>query len=226
MQKEAPLVPQPSGSPSPATPLFLKVMAQFFSYVFHPLFVPLYVTWFLLYVHPQYFAGYDASGKNWLIARVVYTMVFLPLMTVFLLRRLGFIRSFFLHSSRDRIIPYIACGIFFFWIYLVFRNQPAVPLILTAFCFGVFLAVSAALICNIYFKISMHAIGMGGALGLMFILLSQGRVFMGLPLVITLLLTGCVCTSRLLVSDHRPLEIYSGIFLGLTSQVIAALICL
>lgn len=201
-------------------------MAQFFSYVFHPLFVPLYVTWFLLYVHPQYFAGYDASGKNWLIARVVYTMVFLPLMTVFLLRRLGFIRSFFLHSSRDRIIPYIACGIFFFWIYLVFRNQPAVPLILTAFCFGVFLAVSAALICNIYFKISMHAIGMGGALGLMFILLSQGRVFMGLPLVITLLLTGCVCTSRLLVSDHRPLEIYSGIFLGLTSQVIAALICL
>lgn len=201
-------------------------MAQFFSYVFHPLFVPLYVTWFLLYVHPQYFAGYDASGKNWLIARVAYTMVFLPLMTVFLLRRLGFIRSFFLHSSRDRIIPYIACGIFFFWIYLVFRNQPAVPLILTAFCFGVFLAVSAALICNIYFKISMHAIGMGGALGLMFILLSQGRVFMGLPLVITLLLTGCVCTSRLLVSDHRPFEIYSGIFLGLTSQIIAALICL
>lgn len=226
MQKEAPLVPQPSGFPSPATPLFLKVMAQFFSYVFHPLFVPLYVTWFLLYVHPQYFAGYDASGKNWLIARVAYTMVFLPLMTVFLLRRLGFISSFFLHSSRDRIIPYIACGIFFFWIYLVFRNQPAVPLILTAFCFGVFLAVSAALICNIYFKISMHAIGMGGALGLMFILLSQGRVFMGLPLVITLLLTGCVCTSRLLVSDHRPFDIYSGIFLGLTSQIIAALICL
>ncbi len=201
-------------------------MAQFFSYLFHPLFVPLYITWFLLYVHPQYFAGYDAAGKNWLIARVAYTMVFLPLMTVFLLRRLGFISSFFLHSSRDRIIPYIACGIFFFWIYLVFRNQPAVPLILTAFCFGVFLAVSAALICNIYFKISMHAIGMGGALGLMFILLFQGRVFLGLPLVVTLLLTGCVCTSRLLVSDHRPFEIYAGIFLGLSSQILAALICL
>ena len=226
MQKEAPLVPHLTGSASPAAPLLLRVMAQFFSYLFHPLFVPLYITWFLLYVHPQYFAGYDAAGKNWLIARVAYTMVFLPLMTVFLLRRLGFISSFFLHSSRDRIIPYIACGIFFFWIYLVFRNQPAVPLILTAFCFGVFLAVSAALICNIYFKISMHAIGMGGALGLMFLLLFQGRVFMGLPLVVTLLLTGCVCTSRLLVSDHRPFEIYAGIFLGLSSQILAALICL
>jgi hypothetical protein len=72
----------------------------------------------------------------------------------------------------------------------------------------------------------MHAIGMGGALGLMFILLFQGRVFLGLPLVVTLLLTGCVCTSRLLVSDHRPFEIYAGIFLGLSSQILAALICL
>ena len=208
----------------PDLPVLLKLGAQTFSYLFHPLFIPLYVTGFLAFVHPQYFVGYDLAGKKWLMMRVAYTMVFLPLFTVLLLYRLRFISSFFLHTQRDRIIPYIACGIFFFWIYLVFRNQPEVPSVLTAFCLGVFLAVSAALICNIYFKISMHAIGMGGALGLMLTLIFRGGAFMGLPLVLTLLLTGIVCTSRMLVSDHRPAEIYTGLLLGCACQMISALV--
>jgi len=205
-------------------PLGLKIFAHLFSIVFHPLFIPLYVSLFLLYVHPSYFAGYDSYDKFWLPLRVSYATIFLPLFTVFLSKQLKFIDSVFLRTQKDRIIPYIASGIYFFWLYMVFNNDKGVPSILTSFIFGVFLVSSAALIANIYFKVSMHAIAMGGMLGLFIVILQQNTMLMTVPLCIALLIAGLVCTARLIVSDHQPKEIYSGLLLGAACQFIAAVI--
>src|SRR4029079_18298807 len=130
-------------------PAVVKFFAHFFSYVFHPLFIPVYVTYFIAFIHPSYFAGYNVQQKIWIIIRVAYTMVFFPFITVLLLKTIGFSKSICLKTQQERMIPYVACEIFFFWAYLVFRNQPEIPKILTAFTFGVFLSSSAALLANI-----------------------------------------------------------------------------
>ena len=202
-------------------PSIIKFVAHFFSYVFHPLFIPLYATWFLTFAHPYLFAGFSVQQKTWLLIRIAYTMVFFPLITVLLLKALGFIKSMLLTTQKDRIIPYIACGIFFFWAYLVFRNQPNIPSVLTAFTFAVFISSSVALMANIYFKISMHAIGMGGLLGLFLIIMYSNTMLMTLPLSVAFLLTGVVCTSRLIISDHTAKEIYAGLFVGIACQWVA-----
>jgi hypothetical protein len=207
-------------------PAIIRFFAHLFSYLFHPLFIPLYVTWFLAFVHTSYFSGYSVQQKTWLLVRVSYTMIFFPLITVLLLKGLGFIQSIFLKTQKDRIIPYIASGIFFFWVYLVFRNQREIPSILTSFTFAVFISSSAALIANIYFKISMHAIGMGGVIGLFLMIMLQDMMLMTVPLSIAFLITGLVCTSRMIVSDHQPKEIYAGLLLGITCQLVAAVIYL
>lgn len=203
-------------------PAIVRFFAHLFSYIFHPLFIPLYVTWFLVFVHTSYFAGYGYGQKLFMLVRIALNMVFFPLVTVLLLKGLGFITSIFLRTQKDRIIPYIASGIFFFWAYLVFRNQPEIPTILTSFTFAVFLSSSAALIANIYFKISMHAIGMGGVIGLFIVIMQQHNFLMAVPLSIAFLITGLVCTSRLIVSDHTPKEIYAGLIIGVICQFVAA----
>lgn len=212
--------------PENKQPAIIRFFAHLFSYLFHPLFIPLYVTWFLAFVHTSYFSGYSIQQKTWLLVRVSYTMIFFPLITVLLLKGLGFIQSIFLKTQKDRIIPYIASGIFFFWVYLVFRNQREIPSILTSFTFAVFISSSAALIANIYFKISMHAIGMGGVIGLFLMIMLQDMMLMTVPLSIAFLITGLVCTSRMIVSDHQPKEIYAGLLLGITCQLVAAAIYL
>ncbi|MEX0636030.1 MAG: hypothetical protein WD135_04615 [Ferruginibacter sp.] len=125
-------------------------------------------------------------------------------------------------KQKDRIIPYIAAGIFFFWTYHVFKQQPIYPSILPSFIFGIFLGSSAALIANIYFKISMHAIGMGGWLGIFLLIANSSTMLMTWPLAAVLLLTGLVCTARFIVSDHTPKEIYLGLLLGVFSQFVGA----
>jgi hypothetical protein len=205
----------------------VRFFAHFFSYVFHPLFVPLYVLLFLMYVHPSYFSGIDDSTKSWLAISVAYTTIFFPAFTVLLSKGLGFIGSVFLRTQKDRIIPYIASGIFYFWMFRVCANHPAsLNPIVPSFMLGVFLAASVALIANIYFKISMHAIGMGGWLGIFLLIMESNTMLMTWPLCLVLLITGIVCTSRLLISDHRPKEIYAGLVVGLLCQFAAAVVFL
>lgn len=218
------MIPATPGKPLNRNyPLLLQLPAHIFSWIFHPLFIPLYITYFIAFMHPRYFTGLEESFKWLLILRVAVNMVVFPALTVLLLKAVGFISSIFLKSQKERIIPYITSGIFFFWMYLVFRSQEFIPSILTAFVFGVFLASSAALIANIYQKISMHAIGCGGVLGFMITIWAADAFFpIALPLSIALLITGVVCTSRMIISDHTQKEIYYGLLLGFVCQVISA----
>jgi hypothetical protein len=204
-------------------PGIVRFFAYLFSYLFHPLFVPLYVTYYLVFIDPWYFNGINDQGKLGILLEVASNMIFFPMVSVLLLKGVGFIDSIFLKTQRERILPYITSNIFFFWMYLVFRNQPEVSSILTAFVFSVFLSSSVALIANIYFKISMHAIGVGGLLGLVLIItLYNSFSPVALPFALSLLIAGIVCTSRMIVSNHSPGDIYLGLFCGIFCQFIGA----
>ena len=198
--------------------------AQFFSYLFHPLFIPLYLTWFLEFVHPSYFTGFSLFEKGNILIQIGMNTIFYPLVTLLLLKGLKFIDSLFLRTQKDRIIPYISSSIFFFWAFFAIHGQDFIPPVLVAFIFGIFLAASAALLFNIYFKISMHAIGMGGAIGLFFVIQVSNTMLMSWPLSLVFLITGIVCTSRMILHAHQPKEIYSGIAIGILSQFVGAAI--
>ena len=204
-------------------PPLLRITAHVFSYVFHPLFVPVIATWYLAFIHQGYFTGIAPREKLFIVIRVAYNTIFYPALTVLLLKGLGFIDSIFLKTQRERIIPYIAANIFYFWMYLVFRNQPGVPSILTGFILGIFISSSVALLANIYFKISIHALGLGALSGLILLIIFTGFSYnIFLPAILVFLLTGFVGTSRMIVSDHKPFDIYTGIFFGIICQVIAS----
>jgi hypothetical protein len=202
-------------------PKGLKVLANFFSYLFHPLFISLYVAGYLIYFYPYAFARYDDKQKLLTLAFVFSITAFFPALTVFLLWRLKFANSIFLRTQKERIIPYVASITYFFWAYYVSKNMPGSPGIMTFFFLGTFLAASAALMANNYFKISMHAIGVGGAATFMILLGVVSAEAITVPIAIATIVAGVVCTSRLIVSDHHPYEIYWGLIIGALCQTIA-----
>ncbi len=205
---------------------FLKWPAVLLSYLFHPVFVPLYATLFLVYVHPAYFSGFSDASRFRTILIVGQNAVFYPLFCIVLLKGVGFIDSIYLRTQKDRIIPYIACGIFFFWTFLLFKQQAAYPRIMSSFFLGVFLSSSAALIANIYFKISLHAIALGGWLGLFLVIARSNTMLMTWPMAAVVLICGLVCTARLALGHHNAKDVYAGLFLGLLMQYVAAYIML
>ena len=215
-------IDEPVQPPVPRFPLVMRVTAYFFSVVFHPLFIPVIAAAWLVFLQPGFFTGLAAREKSMIVFRVGYNTIFYPALTVLLLRAVGFIKNIFLNTQRERIIPYIATNIFYFWMYLVFKNNEAIPDVLTSYIFGIFLASSLALLANIYYKISMHALGMGSLVGLALLIIFTGYSnTMFLPAMIILLLTGLVCTSRLIVSNHTPFDIYTGVLIAVLCQFVA-----
>jgi hypothetical protein len=208
-------------------PLLIKIFVHFFSYVFHPLFVPLYMVTFLVFVHPSYYSGFSDYEKSKLLLNITLNTIFFPAFALLLMKGLGFIKSVFLHSPQDRIGPYLANMIFYFNVaWTFFKMTPQLDLIFPTFMTGVFLTTVAGLIANIYFKISMHAMGMGGMLGLFLIIMNYNTMLMTWPLCIAFFIAGLVCTSRLIVSDHSQKEIYWGLFAGIFCQLAAAVFIL
>lgn len=202
----------------------VAILAHFFSVVFHPLFIPFYVVAFLINYHPSFFSGFSFYSKFEILRSVFVNTIIFPAFALLVMKGLGFVRSIMLHTQQDRIGPYLANMIFYFWMARVFFNfKPEVTPVLASFMTGIFLTTAIALIANIFNKISIHAIGCGGMLGILIIIMNTNSMLMTWPLSLALLITGLVCTSRLIVSDHTQKEIYLGLFVGLACQFGAAI---
>ncbi|MGE5107509.1 MAG: hypothetical protein ACM3H8_08190 [Sphingobacteriales bacterium] len=207
--------------PKQAYPLLVRVTATIISYLFHPLFIIGIMGWYIIYQHPTAYIGTDESLKKRVLLILFANAIFFPFVSVLLLKAVGFIKSVLLPTQKERIIPYIITNFFFFWTFWVFRNTPESPIIMKAMTLGVFLASSSAILFNIYHKISMHAIGVGGLVGVALTsLYHEPSVISALPLTVALLIAGFVSTSRLVISNHKPADIYIGFIVGIVCQFI------
>ena len=205
----------------PAYSAFTRVMARIMSILFHPLLVGVWMMAYVTFIHPTLFLAVSDRSRLLKMATFTNNNLVFPLLVVLLLKGLGFSSSIFLRTQKERIVPYIASVIFFFWTWNVFNHQEDAPQALRDMCQGIFFAASAGLVLNSYFKISMHAIGMGGLVGFMLMLALQGQAYSLLPLAASLLLSGLVCTARLIDSDHYPFDILSGFLMGFLAQWVA-----
>lgn len=199
----------------------VRVAAKVISYLFHPLFVPVYMGWFFVRVL-RLFTALDDWHQSLLLIQFFVNYTLLPLVTVLIAKGVGFIDTIYLKTQRDRIIPYIAVMIFYFWVWYVFRNQ-GFPRETILFSFAAFLSVCFGVFVNSFIKVSMHALSMGVVATLLLILSLKGTNNFGPYVSIGLLIAGLVCTARLINNDHKPFDVYAGLFLGALAQVIALL---
>jgi hypothetical protein len=205
-----------------SAPVALKIPAKVISYVFHPLFIPTYVYFYMTQMFPYEFSGMLSDAALFRTLVVFINTAFFPAVAIFLLWRLKFIESIFLKTQRERIAPYIIVMIFYWWLWYLSKNFTDQPFALRIFFLGTFLTTPVALILNNFFKISMHAIGVGCAVAFITIISFNTSVHLGQSVAVALIIAGLVCTSRFIVSDHTNKEIYTGFLLGVICQAIAA----
>src|SRR5215218_2707142 len=94
----------------------IRTAAKVISYLFHPLFVPVYIGWFFIYVL-RLFPSLDPFQQSLRLIQFFVLYTLFPLATVLLGKALGFISTIYLKTQKDRIIPYIASMIFYFWMW-------------------------------------------------------------------------------------------------------------
>jgi len=210
-------------------PAAIRFIAKIISYIFHPVFVPVYLALFMLYLHPWLFVGVAPFDKTRVVIMTIVMYSFFPVVTVLLLKALKFIQSIELKTQKDRVIPLIASGIWYFWITYIWWNSSKtdntlfIPKAAVGLALAIFLGSWLGLMANIIMKVSLHAISMGVMLAFIFLLAFSDPLNYGPYIGAALLIAGLVCSSRFIVSDHTAREVYGGLAVGIASMLAANL---
>ncbi len=197
----------------------LRAIATMASYLLHPVFLPIIMTWVIYMITPMSFVQYE--GKLSLVfIQIGVATIFFPLLVVALLKGLGFINSIFMRTQKERIIPLLATMMCYWWISHVFKNLDA-PLVLQVLLRGAYWSIIVLFLCSIFFKISMHTMAAGGMLGMLIVLMILSPVSMTVPLIAGILIAGASGTARMLLGAHTQFEIWTGYILGILVMLAA-----
>jgi hypothetical protein len=210
-----------------AFPVQFRILAQIISVLFHPLLMLTYayilLAWSNCYLFGETsFEKVFANKANGLL--FIWLLIFsffVPLLSVVMMKALGLISDIEMSEKTDRTGPYIIVGLLYIVIFMNFNNNSSIPAELSLFALGSTIALFTAFIINIFSKISMHTVGMGGFVAMVIIILAQSQTGNEYLLVFAILTAGLVGSSRLLLSAHEPVEIYGGYFIGFLSQFVA-----
>lgn len=200
----------------------MKAIAHIISYIFHPLFLPLYAIIFLMWCNPYYYSKLGSPLSNVILANVVINTVILPLIVLLGLKKSKLLDDFNLEKRKQRAVPFIAVLFFFFWTFIVFLKKDFFPIGLTPVMLGAVLAIAGAYVVNIlYFKISLHATGVGAFVAIVLFATSTSLYALNWVLVAAILLGGIIGVSRLVLNVHTTKEVNSGYILGFFAQFAA-----
>jgi membrane-associated phospholipid phosphatase len=216
----------------------MRLSAQIISIVFHPLIVLTYMLIMLLLVNPYLFGVNNLSDKESLkfIITVFFTSFLIPAFAIFMMWRLKLISSLEMRDKQDRIGPFIVTGVFYLWVLRSVMADSNIPTAFLIAALGTTIGLFASFIINIFFKISIHAVSMGGLVGMVLIVMwlySYGSFTLNLPfigtseisinllLILSIVIAGLVGSSRLFLKAHTPLELYAGFAMGLLCQFIS-----
>lgn len=194
-------------------------MMRFYSMmstILHPIVVPTLGVFLYLFLVPNDLVSY----QKYVLLGIVFIITYIiPVISLLLLRGMGLIKDFQVFSIRERRIPVIIMTILFYFLgNAVIRLAAVRDLGILFYGTSLSLLVIYALF---LFKIksSLHLVSLGSAIGF-FIWLSSEYSMSFLPVImILILLSGLLGSSRLHLEAHKPLEVYTGFFIGVICQI-------
>lgn len=197
----------------------MRPVALFISGLFHPLFLPSFLAILAFQLdHPDALV-YNSEVRIYVLLQIFVLGTLLPLLAVAMLIWTKRVSDVMVSERQQRQLPYLINALCLAILYFNLRQLGLAEFIHGAIA-GALIAVLLAYVINLRWKISAHAIGMGGGIGMILALVNEWQLW-PLPILgIWTLLAGLVGTSRLVLDAHTPAQVYAGYGIGLLSLYI------
>lgn len=188
-------------------------LAKFFSIIFHPLLIPAWAYLALIWQGNLLLLRIPFNLVWTLAALIFLTTFLLPTAIVLLMLRFRMISSLSMPLRSERIGPLVVTAIFFYMTYYLLKQLQIAPVIYLYMLGATLLAVISAAV-TLWWKISLHSMGVGALVGAFAALALFSPANYSFLLMLSLLMAGITASSRLILSAHKPAEIYAGIATG------------
>jgi hypothetical protein len=200
----------------------VNFLARLVSVLFHPLLIPTYLFGILALALPSALAPIQPSSHLTFILLIFIVTFVLPLFNMVVFKFFGTIDSITLLNRKERILPVTLVLVIYIAItYLLYsKAQISVEDNFLKLMIVMDLLGLASLIATLFFKVSVHSIGIWGLIGITMPLTKISEVnalfYISLGLIA---LAGVIMSSRLLLGAHTSREVMWGSVIGLATSV-------
>ena len=187
------------------------VAARLLSALFRPMYYSL--VGFVILFTVTYMQILPWRYKLWVLCSTYIFTIGLPVLGIFLYRRLSGLTASQLRQRKARFWPYIISFVCYA-VYLRTMNVMHLPRFMCGIVVGALFIQGVCLLLNLRWKISMHSAGAGGIIG---VLMAYSVVFSFNPVLWlcgAVLLNGMVMTSRMILRQHTLWQVWIGTFVG------------
>ena len=213
----------------------MRGLANFISWLFLPLFTPVYGLLIVLFLPstPTSFLKLDSLYEYPFSVKILYLMLFLvfivlaPGLSFIVLRLNKTISSLSMHDRSERMTPIAIMTFYCIVLYLFLLYQPKeayIPTIIMGMSIGGALASFTAFHITKIMKISLHGIGVGALAGFVFMYYTGMESYPTWVLITCFLAGGVVLSARLFLKAHSLKEVTFGYALGFLTQMISIFI--
>jgi len=206
---------------------FNDSLARLISNIFHPVFMPTIGIIMIYFVgNVPGFNSYSIKSDKY-TALLAITILFIatciiPLFIAVLLKQLKVISSLQMPYKEERTIPFVLTCLCYFCAYYLLKYHLELNLnglIFYFIFFGMFATILGFFI-TLFWKISIHMIGIGGVAGILTLLSKTSDDILLYPLIITFFCAGLIAFSRLQLKAHNPKQIIVGFCLGFGCEIL------
>lgn len=188
-------------------------VAKVISLLFHPLLMPLYGL-LIIFSAPTLLGYLPLAVKKILFIIITINNVLIPLTLLPFFRFRNVISSYAIQDRKERIIPMLAVT-FLYSVTSIIVYRLQIPVFLKTFIVATaFLSLWVTLV-NLWWKISVHSVGVGALVALVFFLSVKMYTALTWHLIGVILVGGFVLSSRLRLNSHTPAQVWAGFALGL-----------
>lgn len=194
----------------------LYIAAQGLSILLYPLWMPTIGMGFFCVALAQKTSALMPLYYTMLMLSTFVTTTLIPMLTLLLLKKKGYISDLYIEDPQQRTLPYyITATCYAVWLSILSHLLHA-PIVLCMIVFGALLSILLVCLINRYWKISAHLSGIGGLIGGMAAYFYATATMPSLLFVITMLtLSLLLMYARIYLHAHTPLQVVAGFLLSL-----------
>ncbi|SKC13980.1 hypothetical protein [Dyadobacter psychrophilus] len=196
-------------------------IALILSVVFHPLILTTYLFALLFIISPDLVgvSAFELPALGSLLLLLFLNTFIAPTLVVYYFQRMGIISTMHVDDLAERRLPYVACIIIYGLATYLFgwKLQPISELApqISIILGGATVSLLIVTVVSLFWKISAHATGIGGSIGMLTgLLIRHDEVQLLIPLIFTVLIAGWLLSARLHLNAHTPAQIFVGVICG------------
>jgi membrane-associated phospholipid phosphatase len=199
----------------------MRLIANLISYIFHPLWMPVYIFFLAVNTDPYLYAFFPRELMGMFVLILAINVV-APGVSILFMKKKGLISDLDVSNRKERFAPYLLVLMYYAISYFMLRRTGIpIPTAVLSMFMSIIIILVVSLSINAYWKISVHTMATGGLVGTFLAFFYLHGYSNALLLSALIIVAALVAASRVYLGKHTLSQVYAGFAGGLILSFLA-----